>query len=465
MTTTRKISALAAMLVLLLGVFSLLGLHSAHASTVPSPTLGLYQSSENSGSYPVSWEGGQHPDLANTYLYWGNSVNAGFLTAADNAGSTPFIEIEPWHGNGPSDCSISMANIASNNSATQSYAKGIGTAIANSGHPVIVTFAHEPNVSGQYPWAVGGCESNVTQWVNAWKSVVNDIRSTAGGNAFFMWAPNADTGGSTQNPAPWWPGTSYVDMVGVDGYPQSGSGWGLCNFSQTFGQSFTDIRNLGWNSGIFIAETNLSPLDTSASCNGQSYEHIPQFMTDMYSAGGTGILEWDDTDSGATALTSQQWSEVDAAVAAHKNSSATGYILNTSLPNGQVMDNKLGTTANGNTVQTWNQGSGVRANEQWTVTPVPGQSYDVIKYAANPSYCLDVKDYGTANGTKLQLWQCNGGVDQEWKPSGSQLQAVYATQQTGHAMVLDDPSTTGANGTALEIDQANGSAAQNWNVP
>lgn len=37
----------------------------------------------------------------------------------------------------------------------------------------------------------------------------------------FMWAPNAYTGGTTIEPTPYWPGASEVDMVGVDGYPDT----------------------------------------------------------------------------------------------------------------------------------------------------------------------------------------------------------------------------------------------------
>jgi hypothetical protein len=125
-----------------------------------------------------------------------------------------------------------------------------------------------------------------------------------------MWAPNADTGGSTQNFTAWWPGAAHVDMVGLDGYPQSGPGWGLCNFQELFGQSFTEMKSLT-SLPIFISETDLAPL-SSQGCNGGSYESITNFMSDLFSNGGDGILQFQD---GTTALTSAQWSELDAALA------------------------------------------------------------------------------------------------------------------------------------------------------
>lgn len=77
-----------------------------------------------------------------------------------------------------------------------------------------------------------------------------------------MWAPNADTGGSTVNFTPWWPGAAHVGMVGLDGYPQGGSGWGLCNFRELLGRSFTEMKSLT-RLPVFISETDLAPLSTT----------------------------------------------------------------------------------------------------------------------------------------------------------------------------------------------------------
>jgi hypothetical protein len=49
-----------------------------------------------------------------------------------------------------------------------------------------------------------------------------------------------------------------------------------------------------------------------SACNGGSFETITDFMTDLFSDGGDGILQFQD---GTTALTSAQWSELDTALA------------------------------------------------------------------------------------------------------------------------------------------------------
>src|ERR1700735_3669672 len=138
-----------------------------------------------------------------------------------------------------------------------------------------------------------------------------------------------------------------------------------------------------------------------------------------------------------------------------------------------AVDDPAGTLANGNPQQVWESGTGSTghpANQQWTIVHEGG--VDAIELTRDTKFCLDVTGHGTANGTKIQLWTCNGGVDQTWAPqTNGTLEAVNATSVEGHAMVLDDPSGKG-NGTKLQIWEEgglNGSTGnlnnQLWTVP
>ncbi|MGH3165359.1 MAG: hypothetical protein ACRDN0_05625 [Trebonia sp.] len=316
--TIWVVSAAALAALALAGGFSVV--HPQHAqaqAAPPATTLGIWTSAEDSGSY--STISGQKPNVANDYLYWGTSFPTSFADQAEAAGATPFIELEPWQGvvQGQSgDCSYSsnfpaMTTIGSNGSAISSYLDSFGAAIASFGHPVIVTFAHEFNVSGQYPWSENDCEgTTAAQWISAWDAVRSDVDSSANGLASFMWVPNSatETGGSdtTYNPTPYWPGSSEVDMVGVDGYPDTTYGSSLGTFQGQFGLVFSQIHALT-SLPIFISETNLAPLD------GSGYETIPNFISDLCSDGGDGVLEWED--DGAPAMTSTQWTQLDNALA------------------------------------------------------------------------------------------------------------------------------------------------------
>jgi hypothetical protein len=50
----------------------------------------------------------------------------------------------------------------------------------------------------------------------------------------------------------------------------------------------------------------------SQDCDGHGYETISSFMSDLFKDGGDGILQFQD---GTPALTSAQWTELDAALA------------------------------------------------------------------------------------------------------------------------------------------------------
>ncbi len=73
--------------------------------------------------------------------------------------------------------------------------------------------------------------------------------------------------------------------------------------------------------------------------------------------------------------------------------------------------------------------------------------------------CLDIDGDGTAVGTKVELWDCNGVGGQKWvqQSNGSLL-----NPQSG--LCLDDPSDNTANGTQLQIYTCNGTAAQVFSV-
>jgi hypothetical protein len=73
--------------------------------------------------------------------------------------------------------------------------------------------------------------------------------------------------------------------------------------------------------------------------------------------------------------------------------------------------------------------------------------------------CLNIDGNGTANGTKVELYDCNGVGGQQWvqQSNGSLL-----NPQSGRC--LDDPSGNTANGTVLQIYDCNGTTAQQFKL-
>ncbi|GAA2335249.1 glycosyl hydrolase [Dactylosporangium salmoneum] len=117
---------------------------------------------------------------------------------------------------------------------------------------------------------------------------------------------------------------------------------------------------------------------------------------------------------------------------------------------GKCVDVAGSNTANGTAVQLYDcNGSSA---QQWTVG-----TDGTIRALGK---CLDVTGQGTANGTVLQVWDCNGSGAQQWTalPDGR-----LRNPQSGR--VMDDPAGSTANGTRLQIWDANGNAWQVWHLP
>ncbi|MET7423470.1 RICIN domain-containing protein [Dactylosporangium sp. NPDC005555] len=118
---------------------------------------------------------------------------------------------------------------------------------------------------------------------------------------------------------------------------------------------------------------------------------------------------------------------------------------------GKCVDVNAGATANGTKVQIWScNGTGA---QQWTL---PGDG--TVRALGK---CLDVSASGTANGTKVQLWDCNGTGAQQWTyVSGSQ---ALRNPQSGRC--LDDPAASTTDGTQMQIWDCNASNAQRVTLP
>jgi hypothetical protein len=461
----------------LLGAVSALGLAAfgltavsgtpAHASTLPTTTLGIYAAAEDStGQY--STVSGQSPDVANYYLHWGQGWPSTFIAQAEAAGATPFIEIEPsdagpsWNETPSFQDIAADGDSADNNcsldestydTACSTWLSGIGTDIANLGKPVIMTFAHEFNVSGQYPWSqgdTGSCSTTTactpSQWIAAWDEVRSIINENADGDAYWMWAPNANTGGTSEDPTPYWPGASEVDMVSVDGYPNSE--WNLDTFSELFGTTFSEIEALPGESTIaqpkiFIAETNLALLGTSP------YESITGFVDDLFAAGGDGVLEFEAQNQ--PTMTSTQWSELDAALAPSTGGSgATGEIH--AVEAGKCLDVPNATQTEGTQVDIWDCNG--NPNQQWTAT----SSGQLTVYWGGD--CLEAFGQGTAPGTEVDIWPCSGGTNQQWSLNAN---GTITGVQSGLCLDVTEAST--ADGALAELWPCNGNPNQQWTGP
>ena len=76
-----------------------------------------------------------------------------------------------------------------------------------------------------------------------------------------------------------------------------------------------------------------------------------------------------------------------------------------------------------------------------------GQSF--VPMSTQNGMCLDVKDNRMQNGAGLQLWQCSGGGNQQWRIEGPLL-------QTNQDLCADIPNGVGYNGAPVQVYKCDG---------
>ncbi|WP_329613030.1 RICIN domain-containing protein [Streptomyces brevispora] len=126
---------------------------------------------------------------------------------------------------------------------------------------------------------------------------------------------------------------------------------------------------------------------------------------------------------------------------------ATGQITGLA---GKCVDVAGASSANGTPVQLYDcNGSSA---QQWSLG-----SDGTVKALGK---CLDVASGGTANGSVVQLYDCNGSAAQRWSVSGAR---DIVNPQADKC--LDVTGNSSANGTRLQIWTCTGAANQKWTAP
>ncbi|WP_440074075.1 lectin [Streptosporangium sp. OZ121] len=115
---------------------------------------------------------------------------------------------------------------------------------------------------------------------------------------------------------------------------------------------------------------------------------------------------------------------------------------------GRCLDVANVSQANGAQVQIWDCNGQV--NQRWT----PTGAGELRVYG---NKCLDVANMSTADGAQVHIWDCNGQSNQRWRLNGDgSITAIGANK------CLDVPNYSTANGVKLQIWSCNGAPNQRW---
>jgi Glycosyl hydrolase family 26 len=190
---------------------------------------------------------GVFPAIIEYYQRFGASFSTDNARLVAQVHARPFIQINP-HG-------VSMADIAAGK--YDSWIKSYALAIKKYGHPVMLSFGHEFNGN----WSTWSLPFTSPQdFVAAWRHIHEVFAQEKVKDVVWTWDFSAGfthvLGGHSRvrNPGPWWPGTAYVDWIGIDGYL-----FGQTSFPHKFVVSIQVARKISKSKPIFIAETAVEP--------------------------------------------------------------------------------------------------------------------------------------------------------------------------------------------------------------
>jgi mannan endo-1,4-beta-mannosidase len=218
-----------------------------HLPPASGSYLGVYAS-----GVPASYAGvtaftsaiNAKPDVVMYYSGWYVPFPTKFATTAGNNGVVPLVQMDPD--------GVSVAGIASGR--YDGYLSAYAETVRAYRYPVILSFGHEMN-GNWYSW--GYRKTSPAVFVAAWRHIVTLFRALGARNVTWLWTVNIinDTQrGKIPRPNPWWPGGSYVNWVGIDGYYLKPS-W---KFAPLFGPTIGAVRKFTGDP-ILIAETGAVP--------------------------------------------------------------------------------------------------------------------------------------------------------------------------------------------------------------
>ncbi|GHE76400.1 hydrolase [Streptomyces spiralis] len=255
-----------------------------------------------------------------------------------------------------------------------------------------------------------------------------------------------------------WPNSGEIDVmenVGfepstvhgtIHGPGYSGSAGIGAPYSLPGGQAFADAFHtfaVDWapDSISWSVDGTVYQRRTPADLGGKTWVfNKPFFLILNLAVGGY----WPGDPDGSTAFPQQL---VVDSVSVTTSTTSTGAAIRGLA--GKCVDVAGANPANGTPVQLYDCNG--TAAQQWTFAS-DGSLRALGK-------CLDVTDNGTADGSKVQLWDCTGGPNQKWV-----LSSAHDIVNPQANKCLDVTDNNSANGTRLQIWTCTGGANQKWSV-
>jgi chitinase len=253
----------------------------------------------------------------------------------------------------------------------------------------------------------------------------------------------------------------WLNIMAYDGgSPHANYDWSIASANFWKGRGLPKAKTvLGvpfYSRNGYIAYRDLvaqDPANANRDCtpSGECYNGLPTIRrkTQWAMANAGGIMNWELSQdaTGANSLVSAIYETASGGTTPPPSGGRTGAITGIA---GKCVDINAASSANGTAVQLYDcNGSGA---QQWTVG-----TDGTIRALGK---CLDVAAAGTANGSLVQIYDCNGTGAQSWS-----AQANGTLVNSGSGKCLDASGNSSANGTRLQIWDCFAGANQRWTLP
>lgn len=183
---------------------------------------------------------GRAPNYFEQFKNW---TDVWYPNAYNNVTAVGGKVIFTWQPTG-----ISLTTITSG--AQNSVIDAAITAIKGFGGLIYIRFAQEMN-GNWFPWGTATSDAN---FVAAWQYLVNRFAAAGVTNVKWIWCPNIDLGVPVRSGQ--YPGDSYVDVIGVDGYNYASTqsiSWR--SFTALFSATLTEIAAITTSKPLWVCET------------------------------------------------------------------------------------------------------------------------------------------------------------------------------------------------------------------
>ena len=246
--------------------------------------------------------------IVGTFFNWGTTKATSIINYARWAHarkSVPMIDLYP-----PTNVTLASIAAGSQDATLIADAKALHTW----NHAFI--FRLFPEMNGPWESYAPGVNGNtVAGFIAAWRHVVSLFRQYGASKVMFVWNPDKEIRGQAETLASLWPGSTYVNWVGVDVFDREDTAHGAFpNPVTAISTTVADIRKLS-SAPLMIAEAGTVTSPVKASW-------INELFTGTAAVGVKAVVYFNETGSVANGSATWRLDSSTAAMAATKQALA-----------------------------------------------------------------------------------------------------------------------------------------------